>query len=126
MSIDWSPELIPPLSLQPLPTNAFTTPLRIYAVRTLFWDSIAAETTDYGCYTILKLANRRAGELWLDDAKGCLPEQSVKKDEMGMHLRRNLEVLEREGECFDRDLSGGKGGRKRFWVVRLEVGGPRN
>ena len=72
------------------------------------------------------MANKRAGELWLDDAKGRLPEQSIKKDEMRMQLRKDLEEMEQEEVCFDRDLSDGSGGRKRFWVVELEVGGPRN
>lgn len=72
------------------------------------------------------MANKRAGELWLDDAKGHLPEQSIKKDEMGMQLRKDLEEMEQEEMCFDRDLSDGSGGRKRFWIVELEVAGPRN
>ena len=75
------------------------------------------------------MANRKAGELWLDDAAGKLPdERSVRRDEMAMRLRKYLEVLEQDGGCFDRNLEAGDGGGglKRFWVVELDVGGPRN
>ncbi|KAL8829979.1 MAG: hypothetical protein Q9191_001704 [Dirinaria sp. TL-2023a] len=80
--------------------------------------------------TLLDLANRAAGERWVEMQAADLPKDSVGdilRSEMEMNLRRELEDMDEENESFNRTCrDAGTGLEIHIWVDMVEVEGPRN
>ncbi|KAG8531418.1 uncharacterized protein KY384_003047 [Bacidia gigantensis] len=162
-------ELPPPPNRHALAASAFKTPPAIYIVQTLVRyhqspSSLAASThnnspnddlfddeplqpaatpdcekSTLGAYTALDLANKRAGDFYLElatqgmSSKGA---QGVRKSEIEMNVRRELQELNEEGDMFQKTVEfeedadgdgegeeGGRGGILRCGWRRWEMGG---
>ena len=80
--------------------------------------------------TLLDLANRAAGEKWVEMQATHLPKDGVGDillSELKMNLRQELEAMDEENESFDRICRDAKKGQEiHIWVDMVEVEGPRN
>lgn len=80
--------------------------------------------------TLLDLANRAAGEKWVEMQAANLPKDGVGdilRSELEMNLRRDLEDMDEENESFNRKCRDAKTGQEiHIWVDMVEVEGPRN
>ena len=80
--------------------------------------------------TLLDLANRAAGEKWIEMQMATLPKDGIGeilRSEMAMNLRQELEDMEEENVSFNRKFRDARTGREtQIWVEMVEVEGPRN
>ena len=131
-----------------LPLNAFTIPRAIYLVKLqrmpvpvrieddLFEDSSAGTattpelmlaTTLKAC-TILDLANKAAGQKWLElETKGFVADSldDHRRARIETSLRKELRQMNENKESFDRSYLG-SGERFHIWVEMVLIDGPRN
>lgn len=145
-----SRNITPPNQLTRLPSNAFSIPLVLYLAKfqliqvpmlnkeDLFGDSPARSsttpdlmlaTTLRAC-TTLDLANKAAGEKWLELETTDFTDDGLdnhRRAVLETSNRRQLRKMSEENVSFDRTCIGRSSGEKiHIWVEMVEIEGPRN
>lgn len=130
-----------------IPKNAFTTPSWMYiaiiasskpteADNAQTMSNVAAGATEKSkktiikACTLLKLANKAAGNEWIQLQSADFPKDGdveIDRVEMEMHLRNDLKKMDHYNEGFDRiHRDPVTGVETHIWVEQVEVEGPRN
>lgn len=144
-----SRSIAPPEEKIGIPLKAFTTPAWMYIAmassrnesatehayvtddnEVITLDETPPRNTIIKACTLLDIANRAAGDKWLELRINELPKnglEGLRKAEIKMHIRLDLEELEKKHHSFDRTYRDPKSGLEtHIWVERAEVEGPRN
>ena len=143
-----SRNIAPPNQYAMLPLNVFTIPRVVYLAMSqrlsvpvpsgddLFGDSsIGTRTTPevataLKACTTLELANKAAGQKWLDLETKDFAADSLdeyRRAQVETSLRKELRQMNENYESFDRTCSiGNIGERIHIWVEEISIDGPRN
>ena len=141
--------IAPPEQDVGIPLNAFTTPAWMYIAMASSGKPTATDndqpmndnevirphdkssmTTVVKACTLLDLANRAAGQKWIELQAADFPNDAlgdIHRAEMEMNVRQDLQEMDEETMSFDRTYRDPASGLEtHIWVEMVEVEGPRN
>ena len=127
--------IVPPQKTNDVPLSAFRFPKTVWVVRETTSSandvksfSEKPQTGNSRVFSVLELANKAAGNRWLEESTRdlqCHGMDGIKRAEMKMILRNELVAMTADGQLFSRHVVS-PGTWTSFWVEQLQMEGPRN
>lgn len=132
-------ELAPAKERVSIPKSAFVVAPRVYLVHELQWIPTSDDTATtaptqcqsltHGAFTLLKRANQRAAEEYLESLTGTWGNSEydeLRRTEAKSDLDKKVRGLNRDDGCFCEEIKLGSEGFAKVWVELVVVEGPRN